>query len=372
MRKTILYLVSEDWYFLSHRLQLALGAKKRGYEVKLICRNNGMFSDIERYGIECFNINWSRKILSPFAFIKNLIHLKKIITHIRPSTIHFISLMPILVGMTSIFFNNNFKAVLTLTGLGTIFIKNSLKILITRFLIKCLLIVIFKKNNITVIVQNKDDEEFCKNELHCSDNKIYLIRGSGVDIKFHSFLEQPKYPPVIFSFVGRLLEDKGFKILIDAFNLALKKDNKIQLLVAGSIDKYNPSAVSGDYLSKITYNKNIKWLKEVKDIREIWKKSHVAVLPSRREGLPMSLLEAAANGRAIITTDVPGCREIAIDKHNAILVPRDDIKILSEAILFLASNHNIRKNYGLNSRKIVENDMSLDKVIDKTISLYSI
>ena len=372
MKKTILYLVSEDWYFLSHRLQLALGAINKGYEVKLICRNNGMFPEIEGYGIECFNINWNRKILSPIALIKNFLDLKKIIFYIKPNIIHFISLMPILVGMTSIIFNKNFKIVLTLTGLGTIFIKNSFKIIITRFLIKCFLIMIFKKKNISIIVQNKDDEEFCKKKLYCSDYKIFLVRGSGIDINLHSFLEEPRYPPVVIAFVGRLLEDKGLKVLIDAFNLAIKKNKKLKLLIAGSIDQYNPTSISEDYINKIIGNKNIEWMKEVKDIREVWKQAHIAILPSRREGLPMSLLEAAANGRAIIASDVPGCREIAIDKKNAVLVPQDNIEILSEAIVFLSNNHKVRKEYGFNSRRIVESDMSLDKVINNTINIYRI
>ncbi len=143
------------------------------------------------------------------------------------------------------------------------------------------------------------------------------------------------------------------------------------MLLVGSLDSKNLRPISKKYIEdSIKSKNNIEYVGEVKDVRKIWKISHIAILPSKREGLPKSLLEAAAAGRAIISTDVPGSREIAINSMNAETVQLDDINALAKAILYLAKNHKVRKNYGLKSRELVESDMSEDQVIRNTLSLY--
>ena len=176
---------------------------------------------------------------------------------------------------------------------------------------------------------------------------------------------------VIIRYVGRLIQDKGIEFLIEAFKLALKSNKGIKLLLVGSLDSNNIRPISKKYIEDAINNENnIEYIGEVKDVREIWKISHIAILPSKREGLPKSLLEAAAAGRAIISTDVPGSREIAINSINAEIVQLDDINGLAKAILYLAKNHKVRKSYGLKSRELVESDMSEDQVIRNTLSLY--
>ena len=173
------------------------------------------------------------------------------------------------------------------------------------------------------------------------------------------------------AFVGRLLEDKGIKTLLEAFKIVNTRKLNIKLMIVGSLDYNNPSSISKKYLESVISNvKNINYLGEVQDIRKVWEKAHIAILPSKREGLPKSLLEAASAGRPIIATDVPGCREIAINKINAITIPLNDVKKLSEAIILLSENNELRKMYGLRSRKLVESDMSEEIVIQKTLSIY--
>ena len=168
-----------------------------------------------------------------------------------------------------------------------------------------------------------------------------------------------------------MIKDKGIEALFNAFHLVNKTNKNINLLIAGSIDRSNPSAIDESYIKReLSKNKNISWLGEVSDVKKLWKKSHIAILPSRREGLPKSLLEAAASGKAIIATDVPGCREIAINNVNAITVPLDNTVELAKAIEYLSKNHKIRKTYGLKSRELVERDMSEEIIINKTIFIY--
>ena len=173
------------------------------------------------------------------------------------------------------------------------------------------------------------------------------------------------------SFVGRFLKDKGIENLIEAFSIIRDKKLDIKLWLVGEPDYGNISSVTKEYLENaISVNKNIEWKGKVSNIKKIWKNSHIAVLPSKREGLPLSLLEAAACGKPIVASDVPGCREIAISGFNAILFDVDNIVQLADSIIYLSLQHKLRKDFGINSRSLVEKDMSEKEVIQETIKVY--
>ena len=371
MNEKLLFLITEDWYFLSHRLPLALACKEKGYEVHIGCKDTGKIDEIKSYGFNCYNLKLYRGYSSIFTIYKNILEVRKLIRATNVSVIHAVSLQSIVLALLATLFNRKIKFIAALTGLGSLFLARSIKGKIIKFLLTIFLILGFKKVSLRVIVQNKDDKEFVNKKLFCSITKIFIIRGSGVDINFHKVQLEPSHPPIIISYVGRLIQDKGIEFLIEAFKLALKSNNNIKLLLVGSLDSNNIRPISKKYLEdSINNENNIEYIGEVKDVREIWKISHIAVLPSKREGLPKSLLEAAAAGRAIISTDVPGSREIAINSINAELVQLDDINGFSQAILYLAKNHKVRKSYGLKSRELVESDMSEEQVISNTLSLY--
>ena len=255
--------------------------------------------------------------------------------------------------------------------MGSIFLSKNLKIKFLKYIILIFLFINFKKKNNRIIVQNKDDYDYFSKKFSINKNKITLIRGSGVDINYYQSMKEPPINSIIVTFVGRLIKDKGIETLFMAFKKVNRINKNINLLIAGDIDISNPSAISKSYIDKeLRENKNISWLGNVKNVKELWSKSHIAVLPSRREGLPKSLLEAAASGKPIIATDVPGCREIAINNYNAITTSLDNADELADAIKYLASNHKIRKQFGFNSRVLVERDMSEEIIVNKTISIY--
>jgi len=369
MSKKILYLVTEDWYFLSHRLSLALASKNKGYEVYVACKDTGKIDQIKQYDIDCFNLNIKRGSFSIFTIFNNILEVRGIIKRSNVSILHAVSMQSIILGLFATFFNTKIKFVAAVTGLGTLFLVNNLKAKIIKYFITLFLIIGFKKRNLKVIVQNKDDKKYVNKFLLCPTYKIYLIRGSGVNTNIHKFQQEPSYPPIVISYVGRLIKDKGIENLIDAFNIAFKKNKNIKLILAGGLDKNNIRPISKQYIENIE-NNNIEFLGEVEDIKKIWEISHIAILLSRREGLPKSLLEAASSGRAIISTDVPGSREIAIQSVNAELVQYNDINAITRAILYLAENDELRKSYGLKSRELVESDMSENQVIKNTLFLY--
>ena len=371
MNKSIAYIVSEDWYFISHRLSLAKRAMLKGYQVHVICKNTGKTKIIEDAGFHCHELLLDRSNISFINFYREICNIKSILKRINPSILHLVALRHILLGILTSTFMKNIKIVSTITGLGSIFLSQNIKIKIFKYVIIGLLFIFFKKKNISIIVQNKDDYNFCVNSLKCNKNKIHLILGSGVNTKYFEVEKEPDYPPIIVTYLGRIIKDKGIENLIDAFNIVNETNKEIYLIIAGSIDYLNPSSISEEYIKNaISNNSNISWIGEVSNVKELWRKSHIAVLPSKREGLPKSLLEAAASGRAIIATDVPGCREVAINKVNAVTVSVDNDIELADAIKYLSKNHYLRKEFGLKGRGLVEDLMSEEIIIDKTISIY--
>ena len=371
MNKNLVYLVSEDWYFLSHRLSLAKEAQNRGYNVHVVCKDTGMLNKIKDFGFKCYELNSSRNNTSLLNLVKEILNIRIILKRINPAIVHLVAFRPILLGLSSLIFFKNIKIITSITGLGSIFLSKNIKVKFFKLIIMLFLFINFKKKNVNIIVQNIDDYKFCIKSLHCSKDKIFIIRGSGVDTEYFKYENEPSSPPIIITFVGRLIKDKGIEVLFDAFHLVSMTHKNINLLIAGSIDLSNPSAIDEIYIKReLSKNKNITWLGEVSDIKKLWKRSHIAILPSRREGLPKSLLEAAASGKAIIATDVPGCREIAINNVNAITVPLDNVVKLAKAIEYLSKNHKVRKKYGLKSRELVEKDMSEEIIINKTIFIY--
>ena len=171
-------------------------------------------------------------------------------------------------------------------------------------------------------------------------------------------------------FVGRLLDDKGLRTLIAAHEILARRGQAVRLLIAGEPDPANPASIPPDEIAAWARRPGIDVLGHVADIRDVWKAAHIAVLPSRREGLPKSLLEAAACGRAIVATDVPGCREIARPDVNALLVPVDDAPALADAIARLANDGALRRKFGAAGRQLVEAEFSAAQVGKQTVALY--
>ena len=371
MNEKLLFIVTEDWYFLSHSRSLALECKKQGYEVTIGCKDTGKINKIKSYGLNCFNLKLERGYSSIFTIFNNIVEVRKAIKITNPSIIHAVSIQSIVLAIFATLFNKKVKFVAAVTGLGSLFLTNNIKEKFIMSILSLFLIVGFKKRYLKIIVQNQDDADFVNKKLYCSKRKIIIIRGSGVDINFHKVQLEPSYPPITISYVGRLIEDKGIENLIKAFNLAFKVNKDIKLLLVGALDSKNLRPISKEYIkASIRKSANIEYLGEVKDVREIWKISNIAILPSKREGLPKSLLEAASAGRAIISTDVPGSREIAINSFNAETVMLGDVNALAKAIIYLSKNHKVRKKYGFKSRELVESDMSEEQVINSTLSLY--
>ena len=369
MKKKILFIVTEDWYFISHRLKLAKYLIRKGFEVSVCCKDTGKTNDIERNGIAYFSLNIDRKSLSFIKFFRESFAIIKILKKIEPDIVHLISMRPIISGtLAALFVKSKFCA--TFTGMGFLFINKNLKIFIVRQIIIFYLKVFLKFKSLFFVVQNKDDEAFFKRTFNLNKTNLSIIRGSGVDINYFKYFEEISKKNIRISYAGRILEDKGILWLIAAYKVAKAKYPNLELYIAGPLDEKNPSRISKNYFKELIDFKDIYFLGNIKNIKKYWQESDIAILLSKREGLPLSLLEAASTGRPIISTDVTGSREIAINDYNSINIKLGNIKECSNAILKLSKNKTLRKKYGKNSRKLVEGDMALDHICHQYYSLY--
>jgi glycosyltransferase involved in cell wall biosynthesis len=364
----LLYVVTEDWYFLSHRLPMARAAKAAGYEVHVATRLKDGKAAIEAEGFIPHALSWQRGSLSPTHALAGVIELRRLLRAIRPDILHNIALKPVLLGGIASLGLSPSAVVNSLTGLGTLFVGTHRKSALTRPLVVAALKGLLKREDSRTIVQNPDDKRFVLG-LGVPERNVVLIPGSGVDTSHYLPLAEPPLP-VTAAYVGRMLADKGVLTLIQAYSLATSRGVRLQLLLAGDTDRENPGSLAPEQLREFASAFGIRWLGHVADIREVWAKAHIAVLASRREGLPKSLLEAAACGRPMIATDTPGCREIAIPGETALTFPVDDAPALAEALTRMAGDAEMRARFGRKARTLVEAKFSGAAVGKDTVALY--
>jgi len=369
MARRILYLVTEDWYFLSHRLPMARAAMRAGYEVHVATRLVGGKAAIEAEGFVPHALSWSRGSLSPLDSLSAVVELRRLLARVEPDILHNIALKPVLLGTAASLGRTKTAVVNSLTGLGTLFIGEARVSGLARKAVHFALKRLLRRKRSRIVVQNPDDRAFVLG-LGVAPETVVLIPGSGVEIEKLTPLPEPP-PPVTAAYVGRMLADKGVLTLIEAFSRLGKQGVSLQLLLAGDCDRENPGSLAPEQLREFAVLYGIHWLGHVADVREVWERAHFAVLASRREGLPKSLLEAASCGRAMVATDAPGCREIAIAGETALTVPVDDPEALAGAMARLANDAAMRARLGANARALVERKFSAEAIGRQTVALYN-
>jgi glycosyltransferase involved in cell wall biosynthesis len=366
-RPVLVYLVTEDWYFLSHRLPMARAAQRAGYDVHVVAQANTGAAAIEALGFRLHPMVWRRGSVSPLGFLANILSVRRLYRSIAPDLVHHVGLQPSVVGSLAAT-GLSCMRLNALAGLGFSFTSETAKARLVRPILRALLRHVLGNRRAAVLVQNPDDRAAVQG-LGIAAGKIVIIPGSGVETDTLTPLPEPA-GAVTAAFVGRLLDDKGVRTLVAAHDILLRRGQPVRLLIAGEPDAANPVSIPPDEIAAWARRPELTLLGHVTDIGEVWKAAHIAVLPSRREGLPKSLLEAAACGRPIVATDVPGCREIARQDRNALLVPPDDAEALADAIGRLAGDASLRRKFGEAGRRLVEAEFSAARVGRDIVPLY--
>ncbi|MCT7446753.1 glycosyltransferase family 4 protein [Aliarcobacter skirrowii] len=366
MSKKILFVVNVDWFFISHRLPLALEALKRGYEVHIACGITDKKEYLESLGLIVHPLNLSRSGTGIKGEIKAFCEIYNLVKEINPNIAHFVTIKPVLYGGIASRFLSIHKKVFSISGLGFIFIKQGLKATLVRMLIKTMYKFALGGKNSHVIVQNPDDKEVVNSIVKVP---ITLIRGSGVDLSQYEYNEE-KNENIKVSMACRLLKDKGVFEYSEASKILKKKYLNVKFELYGDIDIHNPASLTSDDIKKIKEEGFVNVYGFSSDIAKVFSDSNIVVLPSYREGLPKVLIEAAACGRAILTTDVPGCRDAIEPNVTGLLCEVKDTESLASVIEKLILDKDLRNSMGKEGRKLAEQEFDINKVVEKHFEIY--
>ena len=367
----LLFVVTEDWYFWSHRRLLALAAQAAGYEVWLATRFSAHRARIEALGIHCVPLAIARGLEAPLSDLKSMLQLAWMIWRLKPAIVHAVALKPILLCALAAKLPGETAFCLAATGLGHLFTEQSRRNRALRTLIVPVLSRLAQHRRSVFIVQNQDDLQTLTAEGVGRERDFVQIRGSGVDIE--QFLPSPlprdEAPLVLMP--ARVLKDKGVREFASAARLLASQGIPCRCVLVGGLDPGNPSALSRQELLTLCAESNLTWLGHRDDLPTLLGEASVVCLPSYREGLPKALLEAAACGRPMVATDVPGCREICIDGRTGRLVPVQDGQALARAIVEILADPPGLARMGQAARALVEQAFSSSVINRQTLDVYA-
>ena len=364
-RPKLLFVVTEDWYFVSHRLSIAMAAREAGYDVAVATRARKHVEMIQRAGVRVLPFELSRRAGNP---VLELLKLLSLYRREHPDIVHHVALKPVFLGALAARLAGIPAQVNAVAGLGWLFISQGRKARWLSLSIRWILARLLNTPHCRVIVQNPDDAELLK-EAGVTESYLRMIRGAGVDTsEFSPFPEPPE--PICVVLASRILWDKGVSEFVKAARQLKKEGVKASFILVGNPDLDNPASVPEATLNAWQKEEVVEWWGHRDDMVPIFHAAHIVCLPSYREGLPKVLLEAAACGRPIVTTDVPGCRAVVREGENGLLVPARNAQALSEALRCLIKNPELRAQMGRRSREIMLKDFSSEKVIAQTLSVY--
>lgn len=366
----LLFFVTEDWYFYSHRLPLAIAAKNAGYEVVVVTRVNQHGELIRAHGLKLINISISRRSRNPFKELLIVFRLFNIYRTEKPDIVHHVALKPVLYGSVAARLAGVSSVINALAGLGFLFVSKQKKAFFLRPIVEWAFRVLLNRANTRVILQNPDDMSLLINREILKREQAVLIRGSGVDIEHFSLSEESNEMPLVV-LASRMLWDKGVGIFVEAAKELKQQGVEARFCLVGEGDPDNPNSIPDSQIETWQSEKVIEWWGRRNDMPNVFAKSHIVCLPSAYgEGVPKVLIEAAACGKPIVTTDAPGCREIVRHQVNGLLVSINNKKELAAALLILINDKKLRINMGQRGREIVEKEFVIDIVVLQTLDLY--
>lgn len=370
MGHSLLIVVNDANFFLSHRLAVAEGARRAGYVVIVATMPGPGVERICELGFTHYSLPLSRSGVNIAREFYAWLSIWRLLWTLKPEILHLVTIKPVLYGGIAARLAPVGGVVAAISGLGSIFTSIDIRSKILKILVRVMYRFAFGKNNTRVIFQNPDDRNKLLNCGAVRLSKTELIPGSGVDLTLYSAKPEPLGTPVV-CFAARLLKDKGVVEFVEAAKLLHSRGVVARFLLVGDIDLNNPGSVTPDMIERWKEEDHVELLGYRENISDIFSNSHVITLPSYYgEGLPKVLIEAAACGRAVVTTDHPGCRDAIEADVTGLLVPIKDSGALADAIEWLISNPENRKQFGEAGRRLAERAFDVEKVVDAHIRIY--
>lgn len=366
MSARLVYFVTEDWYFCSHRLPLAVAARDAGYDVTVVTRVREHGETIRAAGLHLVPFEIARSGMNPLRELATLWRLVALYRRLHPDVVHHVAMKPVLYGSIAARLTGVRGVVNALAGMGWLFtsasggarlIKRGVRLAMGRLL----------SRGVT-LVQNPDDAELLV-RLGVPRGNIRRIAGSGVDLARFHYGGEPESVPVIV-LPARLLWDKGVGEFVEAARILKLRGANARFVLVGDPDPANPASVSAAQVADWVRDGAVEHMGWVSDMPAVFANAHIVCLPSYREGLPKALIEAAAAGRPIVTTDVPGCREVVDDGVHGICIAPRNADALAAALAKLIADPALRTRMGVAARKRAEMEFGLEGVVAQTLALY--
>ena len=370
----VLLVANTSWYLYNFRLPLIRELRGRGFQVALIAPHDAYTSLLEAEGFTVYSWLVKRSSVNPLSEAHALVDLLRIYRREKPALVHHFTIKACLYGTIAAKGARVYRVINAVTGLGHVFLGTSKRSRLLRKAIKPVYRAAFKARRSTVVFQNANDQETLIQLGITDGERARLIRGSGVDInRFKPTADSAGqfHDPLQVLFPSRLIREKGIAELLQACRSLWAAGVELELLVAGALDSGNRSALTPAELTELHTNQRIRCLGHVEDMQLVYAASDIVVLPSWREGLSRSLIEAAAMERPIITTDVPGCRDVVDHGLSGLLVPQGDARSLALAIRLLLKNPDLAKRFGKAARQKVVAEFQVSLVNESTMQQYT-
>jgi glycosyltransferase involved in cell wall biosynthesis len=363
----LLYLITEDWYFWSHRLDLARAAREAGYDVIVATRVTDHGERIRGEGFQLEPLEMVRRSRNPFREVIAVAELVRLYRRVKPDVVHHVAMKPILYGSLAAWLTRVPSVINAFAGLGYAFMDERSGLL--RWCVKAAFRTVLRVSHSVALVQNQDDQDRLVGEGVVPASRTRIIAGSGIDAAVYSLQPQPSGIPVVV-LPARMLWDKGVGEFVEAARQLKRKGVQARFILVGRRDEHNPAAIPESRLKEWVQEGVVEWWGHREDMPAVYAAVMLVVLPSYREGLPKVLLEAAACGKAIVATDVPGCREIVRDRFNGLLVSPRDSTALAAAIEELLSDQALREVMGRRSRTRALVEWSSPRITEQVLGLY--
>jgi glycosyltransferase involved in cell wall biosynthesis len=366
----LLFVVNVDWFFLSHRLPIALEAIRLGYEVHIAVGITDRLTEMQSHGLHVHPLGISRSktgLGEAFTVAEQIWGVYKTV---KPDVVHLVTIKPVLMGGILARLAGVPAVVAAVSGLGFVFLESGLVAAVRRRLVGTLYKASFGHRNLKVIFQNAQDKATLVKLADLSEAQTELIRGSGVDVAQFTAGPLPHGTPVVM-LAARLLADKGVREFVKAARLLKAAGSTARFCLVGTADLHNPTSLTQTELDAYEKEGIVELWGHRTDMAATLSAAHIVVLPSYREGLPKVLIEAAACGRAVVTTDVPGCRDAIEPGITGVLVPARDAPALSQAIAALLADALHCHAMGQAGRRLAEQAFDIRQVVAQHLRIYT-
>ncbi len=373
MKYKLLFVVNVDWFFLSHRLPIALEALRQGYEVHIATALTDKLTVLQDHGFVVHPLSLDRSDMGLWANWISFRQIYCVFKDVKPDIVHLVTIKPVLLGGLAARLSRVPAVVSAISGLGFVFVSKGVKAKIRRWLVSILYRLALGHYNLKVIFQNPDDLS-CLVRLAClAEKKVTIIRGSGADLTQYRLTPFPTGIPVVL-IAARLLVDKGIREFVQSAQILRQRGLSAQdarFVIVGKPDPANPASLRPNELAQWSEEGVVEVWGHRTDMPQVLEAAHIIVLPSYYgEGLPKVLIEAAACGRVVITTDHPGCRDAIEPNKTGLLVPIKNSSALADAIYYLIKNPDVRKIMGASGRALAEKEFAIEKVVAEHMKIY--